>query len=49
MSTLILAAVIGILVVLALTHYYKQKGSCGDCQCSCPIKEDMKKTQQIKK
>lgn len=45
MSTLILAAVIGILV----THYYKQKGSCGDCQCSCPIKEDMEKTQQIKK
>lgn len=41
MSTFIIAALIAVALVMGLRRYWKQKGSCGDCQCSCPIKEQM--------
>ncbi|MGT2807836.1 FeoB-associated Cys-rich membrane protein [Streptococcus iniae] len=43
MSTLIIALIILILALLSLSYYRKQKGSCGDCQCSCPVKDQMSK------
>lgn len=42
MSTLIIAIIVFVLAFLSLRHYRKQKGSCGDCNCSCPVKEQMK-------
>ena len=43
MSTIIIAIIIFLGAILALKRYIKQKGSCGDCACSCPVKEEMAK------
>ncbi|MCS4488088.1 FeoB-associated Cys-rich membrane protein [Streptococcus sciuri] len=42
MSTIIIALLIALAAVFGIRQYIKQKGSCGDCNCSCPIKEEMK-------
>ena len=42
MSTFIIA-----FIIFALAgHYIKGKGSCGDCECSCPVKEEMHKANR---
>ena len=43
MSTFIIAFIIFALAGLGIRHYIKGKGSCGDCECSCPVKEEMHK------
>ncbi|EHJ53080.1 hypothetical protein [Streptococcus macacae] len=48
MSTIIIAAVIIFLGFLGIHHYIKQKGSCGDCDCACPVKDEMHKSSQMK-
>lgn len=47
MSTYIIAGLIALAVIAGLRHYIKQKGSCGDCDCACPIKDEMGKTTKI--
>ncbi|MGT2749326.1 FeoB-associated Cys-rich membrane protein [Streptococcus orisasini] len=46
MSTIIIASLIILAVLLGIRHYIKQKGSCGDCNCSCPIKDEMKQAKR---
>ncbi|WP_215194533.1 FeoB-associated Cys-rich membrane protein [Streptococcus parasanguinis] len=41
MSTIIIAIILFGLAFLGFRHYIKRKGSCGDCECSCPIKDEM--------
>lgn len=48
MSTLIIASLIGIAALLGLRSFISKKGSCGDCHCSCPIKEQMKESESPK-
>ncbi|MGT2929033.1 FeoB-associated Cys-rich membrane protein [Streptococcus dentasini] len=43
MSTIIIASLIVLAMLGGIRHYVKQKGSCGDCDCACPIKEEMHK------
>ena len=43
MSTFIIAFIILALTGLGIRYYIKGKGSCGDCECSCPVKEEMHK------
>ena len=43
MSTFIIAFIIFALTGLSIRYYIKGKGSCGDCECSCPVKEEMHK------
>ena len=45
MSTFIIAILIAAGAFLGIRHYIKQKGSCGDCKCSCLIKEEMHKSR----
>ncbi len=47
MATYIIAGLIALCVVLASRSYIKKKGSCGDCHCSCPIKEEMEHPSDI--
>lgn len=42
MSMFIIFIIIVILVFFSLKYYRSQNGSCGDCNCSCPIKDKMK-------
>ena len=46
MSTFIIAFIIFALAGLGIRHYIKGKGSCGDCECSCPGKEEMHKANR---
>lgn len=46
MSTFIIAFIIFALAGLGIRHYIKRKGSCGDCECSCPVKEEMHKANR---
>ena len=46
MSTFIIAILIAAGAFLGIRHYIKQKGSCGDCECSCPVKEEMHKANR---
>ena len=48
MSTFIIAFIIFALAGLGIRHYIKGKGSCGDCECSCPVKEEMHKAKDRK-
>lgn len=41
MSTVIITALIVLGVIFGLRSFIKGKGSCGECSCSCPIKEEM--------
>ena len=47
MSTFIIAFIIFALAGLGIRHYIKGKGSCGDCECSCPVKEEMHKPNPV--
>ncbi|MEY8462427.1 FeoB-associated Cys-rich membrane protein [Streptococcus merionis] len=47
-TTIILGILIAIVVVLGLRSFVKGKGSCGDCDCTCPIKEEMRKASKVK-
>ena len=42
-ATIILALGIAGAVFFGLKSFVKGKGSCGDCACSCPIKDEMNK------
>ena len=44
MSTLIIAALIAIAAFLAVRNYIAKKGSCGDCDCDCGVKDEMRKS-----
>lgn len=48
MSTLIIATVIGLAVLLGLRVFITKKGSCGDCHCSCPIKDQIDQSAKVK-
>ncbi len=41
MATIIISIAIAVAAILAIRSYIKKKGSCGDCDCACPIKEEM--------
>ncbi|EFW89723.1 MULTISPECIES: FeoB-associated Cys-rich membrane protein [Streptococcus] len=43
MATIIIALLIAVGVVMGLRSYIKGKGSCGDCNCSCPVKDNQRK------
>ena len=43
MSTILITVLI-FLAGLGLRSYLKGKGSCGDCKCSCLIKDEMHKS-----
>ncbi|SUO79549.1 FeoB-associated Cys-rich membrane protein [Streptococcus equinus] len=43
MATIIIALLIAVGVVKGLRSYIKGKGSCGDCNCSCPVKDNQRK------
>lgn len=43
MATIIIALLIAVGVVMGLRSYNKGKGSCGDCNCSCPVKDNQRK------
>ena len=45
-ATIILALGIAAAVFFGLKSVVKGKGSCADCACSCPIKDEMKKPEQ---
>ena len=46
MSTFIIAFIILLWLVLASVTISNGKGSCGDCECSCPVKEEMHKANR---
>lgn len=43
MATIIIAAIIVFAVFMGFRSFIKGKGSCGDCNCSCPIKDSQHK------
>ncbi|MGT2687212.1 FeoB-associated Cys-rich membrane protein [Streptococcus porcinus] len=43
MSTFIIVVLIVGGVIWGIYHYFKGEGSCGDCDCSCPVKDEMEK------
>jgi|GEM_PF-892634 hypothetical protein len=45
-ATIILALGIAVAVFFGLKSFIKGRGSCGDCACPCPIKDEMKKSGQ---
>lgn len=45
MSTILITVLI-FLAGLGLRSYLKVKGSCGDCKCSCLIKEEMQQSHR---
>ncbi|MGT2932605.1 FeoB-associated Cys-rich membrane protein [Streptococcus catagoni] len=47
MATLIIASLIGLAVILGLRSFISKKGSCGDCDCQCPVKEEMKGSHSL--
>lgn len=44
LATIIIAGLIALAVFLGMRSFIKGKGSCGDCDCSCPVKDEMHKT-----
>lgn len=48
MATIIIASLIAVAVVLGLRSFIKGRGSCGDCDCSCPVKDEMHQTHKMK-
>ena len=45
MATYVIAGLLALCLVLAIRSYVKKKGACGDCNCSCPIKDEMERSQ----
>ena len=48
MATIIIALLIAVGVVMGLRSYIKGKGSCGDCDCNCPVKDNQRKSAKTK-
>ncbi|KEY48484.1 MULTISPECIES: FeoB-associated Cys-rich membrane protein [Streptococcus] len=48
MATIMIALLIAVGVVMGLRSYIKGKGSCGDCNCSCPVKDNQRKSAKTK-
>ena len=48
MATIIIATIIAFVVFMGFCSFIKGKGSCGDCDCHCPVKNEMHKTAKIK-
>lgn len=44
MATIIIAVIIAFAVFMGFRSFIKGKGSCGDCDCNCPVKDEMHKT-----
>ena len=47
MATIIIAALIAFGAIMGLRSFIKGKGSCGDCNCSCPVKDEMQKVTHV--
>lgn len=48
MVTIIIALLIAFAVFMGLRSFIKGKGSCGDCNCSCPVKDSQHKNVKVK-
>ncbi|MBY5033512.1 FeoB-associated Cys-rich membrane protein [Streptococcus gallolyticus] len=48
MATIIISILIALAVFFSIRYSLKQKGACGDCHVSCPIKEEMAHSQKEK-
>ena len=48
MATIIIALLIALAVFMGLRSFIKGKGSCGDCNCSCPVKDSQHKNVKVK-
>lgn len=46
MATLVITLIITVAVFYGLRSFIKGKGSCGDCNCSCPVKNEMHKAKK---
>lgn len=46
MATLVITLIIALAVFYGLRSFIKGKGSCGDCNCSCPVKNEMHKAKK---
>lgn len=46
MATLVITLIIAVAVFYGLRSFIKGKGSCGDCNCSCPVKNEMHKEKK---
>ncbi|MGE9834352.1 FeoB-associated Cys-rich membrane protein [Streptococcus orisratti] len=46
MATLVITLIIAVAVFYGLRSFIKGKGSCGDCNCSCPVKNEMHKAKK---
>lgn len=42
-ATIVLGIGIALAAIMGIRSFLKGKGSCGDCACSCPIKDEMQK------
>lgn len=47
-TTILLLFLIVAGVIFGLRTFIKGNGSCGDCDCTCPIKEEMHQSSKIK-
>lgn len=48
-STIVIAALIALAVIFSVRSYMKGNGSCGDCTSSCPVKDEMHRTEALAK
>ena len=46
MATLVITLIIAVAVFYGLRSFIKGKVSCGDCNCSCPVKNEMHKAKK---
>lgn len=46
MATLVITLIIAVAVFYGLRSFIKGKGSCGDCNYSCPVKNEMHKAKK---
>ncbi|MCI7677938.1 MAG: FeoB-associated Cys-rich membrane protein [Streptococcus orisratti] len=46
MATLVITLIIAVAVFYGLRSFIKGKGACGDCNCSCPVKNEMHKAKK---
>ncbi|MGT2960455.1 FeoB-associated Cys-rich membrane protein [Streptococcus caballi] len=48
LATIIITGLIALAVFWGMRSFIKGKGSCGDCDCSCPVKDEMRKSSKVK-
>lgn len=48
MATIIIAVIIAFAVLMGFRSFIKGKGSCGDCDCNCPVKDNQRKSAKTK-